>query len=373
MPTRNIDLYSILQVERGCTPDDIKRSYRKLARQYHPDVNGADDAAERFKEINLAYEVLSDPQRRQQYDQFGTTEGYGSGSPFEGGGFGSINDIFEFFFGGNFGGFGDSAGRRANARGEDIHRSVQLDLEDCLRDHHESLRVNRREDCETCSGSGSAVGTSPEVCTTCGGRGIVIQVRDTLLGRMQTTTTCHRCHGQGKIITSPCSSCHGSGLFEVVRTIDVTIPAGVDNGNMLRVPGQGHRGRGGGPAGDLLVSIGVREDAQFERDGADLRVNLQVHYSDLVLGATVEVPTLEGHEKLRVPAGTASHHVFTLRGHGLPRLRSSGRGNLYVIVTVAIPQKVGKEQKELLGKLRDEDIAQEKKGGTLLHRLLKRK
>jgi molecular chaperone DnaJ len=202
---------------------------------------------------------------------------------------------------------------------------------------------------------------------------MVMQVRDTLLGRMQTTTTCPRCRGRGKLITNPCKKCHGSGLTEVTRSIEVTIPAGVDNGNMLRIAGQGHSGREGGPAGDLLVSISVEEDKLFERDDADLRVTMPVHYSDLVLGANLEVPTLQGKEKLRLPAGTASHHVFTLRGHGMPRLRGGGRGNLYVVVTVAVPQKTGKEQRELLGRLKDEDLAAEKKGSGLLYRLLKRK
>jgi len=373
MATQNIDLYEILGVGRDATPAELKRAYRQLARKYHPDVNSSPDADERFKEINLAYEVLSDPVKRQQYDTFGTTGGAGGGDPFGGTGFGSVSDIFDFFFGGGFGGVGTAAQRRDYEPGESVHRAVHLELTDVLEDKTIELRLERREACEACGGSRAEPGTEPETCTTCGGHGVVRQVRDTLLGRMQTTTTCPHCRGAGYSVKTPCKACRGTGFQEKQRTIEVTIPAGIDDGNIIRVSHQGHSGRGGAPAGDLMVSISIEPHAQFQREGSTLYVELPVHYADLVQGATVTVPTLTGEEQLRIPAGTASHHVFQLRGHGLPRLRRGGRGDLHVRVVLAVPQRLNKRQRELLKALREEDAGQQGKDGGFLYQLLNRK
>jgi molecular chaperone DnaJ len=363
-----VDLYAILGVERNASAEELKKAYRRLARQYHPDVSSETDAAERFKEINLAYEVLSDPQKRSQYDQFGSVGGGGGMSdPFAGGsGFGNLGDIFDFFFGGNGGGFGQAQRRpRSYQPGDDIQRMVNLTLRDCLADKPVTLEIERREQCSTCHGSRSKPGTEPMVCATCGGRGMVQQVRDTLLGRIATTTTCPRCDGEGVLIGDPCGTCRGTGFEYKSRKIDVTIPAGVDQGNVLRVGGQGHVGRGGAPSGDLLVGITLEPDKQFHRDGAELYVDLPVHYSDLVLGATVAAPTLTGDEPLRVPAGTPSHHEFTLRGQGLPRLRHGGRGSLHVRTVLLVPGKHGKEHRELLQRLREIEAEPSKNGGFL--------
>ncbi|MCB1220218.1 MAG: molecular chaperone DnaJ [Planctomycetales bacterium] len=361
------DLYEILGVSREASADEIKKSYRKLARQYHPDVNSDSGAEERFKEISVAYEILSDPQKRAQYDQYGTVGGpggMGGGSPF-GEGFGSINDLFEMFFGGGGGG----AGRRQR-RGEDIQRSVHQKLRDCLTEQHVELDIERRETCESCDGSRAEAGSKPETCRTCGGRGAVVQVRETLLGAMRTQTTCPTCRGDGVTVSDPCKSCRGTGFQYKKRRIDVSIPAGIDNGNLLQMSGMGHAAPGGGIPGDLYVQVTVEPDKQFQRDGSDLFVELPVHYTDLVSGATVDVPTLEGTEKLRIPAGTESHSQFTLRGHGLSRLRGHGKGNLHVRVKLYVPQKLNRQQKQLLSDLKEEDIKAEKKGGNFLYQLL---
>jgi molecular chaperone DnaJ len=365
-----VDLYAILEVERSASPDELKKAYRRLARQHHPDVSSAPDAAERFKEINLAYEVLSDPHKRSQYDQFGSVGGPasgGMGDPFGGGaGFGNLGDIFDFFFGGAGGGFAQAQRRpRGYQPGDDIQRAVHLNLRDCLDDKPVTLEIERREPCTTCHGSRTKPGTEPMTCATCGGRGMVQQVRDTLLGRIATTTTCPRCDGEGTLIPDPCPACRGTGFEYQHRKIDVTIPAGIEHGNVLRVGGQGHSGRGGAPAGDLLVGVSVEPDKQFRREGADLFLDMPVHYADLVLGATVPVPTLTGEEPLRVPAGTSSHHEFTLRGQGLPRLRHGGRGSLHVRTVLMMPGKHGKEQRELLTRLREVESEPAKGGGFL--------
>ncbi|MCH7472392.1 DnaJ domain-containing protein [bacterium] len=352
-----VDLYGILGVSRGASQEEMKKAYRRLARQHHPDVNSDPAAAERFKEINLAYEVLSDPAKRRQYDTFGTTGGPGRpGDPFGGVGFGSVGDIFDFFFGGGFADAGATRQRNYIA-GEDVHRAVHIKLADCLEDKTFELAIERREVCDTCKGSRSRPGSQPVACATCGGQGMVNKVHETLLGRISTATTCPNCRGEGVQIRDKCPGCNALGIRVHRRVMEVTIPAGIDHGNIVRIAQQGHAGNGGAPAGDLLVTVTVEHDERFERRGADLLTVMRVHYAGLVLGATVEVPTLAGAQELRIPAGTGSHHVFTLHGHGLPRIRGPGRGNLLVKVVLAIPKKPSRRQKELLEKLRDEDKA----------------
>jgi molecular chaperone DnaJ len=348
------DLYELLGVERSASAEEIKRAFRKLARQYHPDVSSEPDAEQRFKEINLAYEVLSDPGKRAQYDQFGTTGGSGGfgGQDFSGG-FGNLSDIFDFFFnGGMGGGFGGQAQRRDWQPGDSIQRAAHLTLTEVLSGKQLELSVERRETCATCNGSRAQPGSSVHTCETCAGRGMVVQVRDTLLGRMQTQTTCPTCHGEGVQISEPCKDCRGMGLQYQKRSIEVNVPPGIEDGNVLRVSGQGHQGRGGAPAGDLLVQLSVEPDQRFQRHGADLLTELPVSFADLALGASVEVATLTGTQQLRIPAGTESHHRFTLRGEGLPRLRSGQRGALYVQVVVDVPKKLSARERELLEELR---------------------
>jgi len=367
------DLYELLGVERSASPDEIKRAFRKLARQYHPDVNSEPDAEQRFKEINLAYEVLSDPQKRSQYDQFGTTGGAASGGYGDGfSGFGNLNDIFDFFFNGGMGGFaGGGSGRAANRDwqpGESIQRAAHLSLLDVLNGKQLELAIERYETCEVCHGSRAEPGSSVSTCPTCAGRGMVTQVRDTLLGRMQTSTTCPTCHGQGVQIADPCKACRATGMQLHHRSIEVNVPPGVDDGNVLRVSGQGHHGRGGAPAGDLLLQLSVEPDKRFRRHGADLLTELPVSFPDLALGATVDVATLTGAQQLRIPAGTESHHRFTLRGEGLPRLRSGQRGSLYVEVVVEVPKKLDARQRELLEELRGSAGVTDPKPKTLFGR-----
>ncbi len=367
-----VDLYAILDVGRGASPEEMKKAYRRLARKYHPDVNSDDDAAERFKEINLAYEVLSDPQKKQQYDAYGTTGGQGTmgGDPFSGGaGFGNIGDIFDFFFG-EGGGFGGASRNPGYAQGENLQRAVHLKLADCLEAQEIELKLQRMETCESCNGSKAQPGSQPTTCTSCGGHGRVRQIRDTLLGRMQTTVTCPGCRGEGVEISDPCKTCHGRGVLEKQRRIEVTIPAGVDDGNIMRVAGEGHAGRGGGAKGDLLVQISVEPMENFERQGAELMTTVKIHYADLATGATIQVPTLTGEESLRVPAGTDSHTIFTLRGHGMPKLRGHGRGSLHARVMVQIPRKLTAKERAHLKELKESDLSKSKKASGFFSQLI---
>lgn len=366
-----VDLYAILGVERSADPDELKKAYRRLARKYHPDVNNDGDAAERFKEINLAYEVLSDPQKKQQYDAFGTTGGRqgGGAAPF-GAGFGNISDIFDFFFG-EGGGFGGAARNPGYAPGENLHRAVHLKLVDCLEAQEIELKIQRMETCKHCNGSKAQPGSQPTTCDTCGGHGMVRQIRDTLLGRMQTTATCPACRGEGVQISEPCKECHGQGVMEKQRRIEVTIPSGVDDGNIMRIAGEGHAGRAGAPQGDLLVQISVEPQENFERQGAELMTGVKVHYADLAAGATIMVPTLTGEESLRVPAGTESHTIFSLRGQGMPKLRGLGRGNLHVRVMVQIPRKLTAKEREQLRELKESDLNKAGKGRGFFSQLIR--
>jgi molecular chaperone DnaJ len=362
-----VDLYDVLGVSRNASTEEVKRAYRRLARELHPDVNPDPAAAEHFKEINLAYEVLSDPQKRQQYDTFGTTRGRAA----EGfGGFSSFADIFDMFFGGGFGGFGDFGGmtqtrRRNYQRGEDLHKAVHLTLQDVLQDKELEVQLERREVCEACRGSRAELGSHPVTCPACGGSGVVTRVQQSLLGLLQTSTTCGACNGEGVQVIEQCHACHGRGFQSRTRKVTLTIPAGVDESTSA-IRGAGHAGLGGGPPGDLIVTITIEADERFRREGADLFKDLPVQFADLALGATVSVPTLTGEEQLRIPAGTQSHHVFQLRGHGLPRLRGSGRGNLHVRAVAEVPKKLSNTQRELLEALRREALGDDSQNGRPL-------
>lgn len=350
----NRDYYDILGVPRNASAEDIKAAFRKLARQYHPDVSKEADAEEKFKEINEAYGVLSDPEKRRRYDQFGRA---GLGDM---GGVGmhdytmDFNDLVEELFG-SFGfGFGTSTGPRSRRprRGRDLQVSVSLKFEEAVFGTEKTIEITRNEVCSTCRGSGAAPGTTPQRCQTCGGRGEIRQVRQTILGSMMQSGPCPTCGGRGEVIASPCPTCRGGGLERKTVRKAVSIPAGVDTGTQIRLAGEGEPGTLGGPQGNLYIVISVEPHKFFKRRENDIILNLDINVAQAVLGAEIEVPTVEGKsEKLSIPAGTQPGKIFTLKGRGIPYLRKSGRGDQLVIINVDIPTRLTKEQRELFEKL----------------------
>ncbi len=347
------DYYEVLGIAKNASAEEIKKAYRKLARQYHPDVNPDDKGAEaKFKEVKEAFDVLSDSTRREQYDNFGHAEegfgqgfgGYGQGGFGGGSGFG-FEDIFETFFGG-----GGMRGHRPAGpqRGSDLRYDMEITLDDVAAGLETTVNVTRVDQCENCDGSGAKPGTSPVKCTACGGTGQQQTVRSTAFGRFVSVKPCDACGGEGKQIKERCRECQGSGRVNRERKIEVKIPAGVDNGNRLRVAGEGEAGLRGGPPGDLYVFIHVRPHEIFKRNGDDLIVEIPISFSQATLGTELEVPTLDGKAKLKVPEGTQPGTSFRLRGKGIPHLRGYGRGDQHVRVNVKIPQKLSNKQKDLL-------------------------
>jgi molecular chaperone DnaJ len=349
------DYYEVLGVSRSASQDEIKKAYRKLARQYHPDVNKDNpQAAEIFKEINEAYEVLSDPQKRQQYDQFGhagTQQGFagGAGNPFGQGGFGDFGDfggfgdIFDMFFGGS-----GRTNQRRPQRGADLQYTLTIDFKEAVFGTEREIEVPRAETCDVCSGTGAKPGTRPETCPTCRGTGHQETVLNTPLGRMVNRRICPACHGEGTRIKHPCPKCHGQGRIRVRRKIQVKIPAGVDSGNRIRIPGGGELGHLGGGPGDLYIVVRVREHEFFRREGDDIHCEVPVTFVQVALGDEIEVPTVDGKAKLRVPPGTQTGTAFRIRGKGVPRLGGTTRGDQYVKVVVVTPTKLTDKQAELL-------------------------
>ncbi len=344
--TTNRDYYEILGVPRTASADEIKSAFRKLARQYHPDVSKEANAEERFKEINEAYSVLSDVDKRARYDRFGRA-GLGDmgGAPdfsvhFE--------DIFEELFG--FGG-GRSARRNAPRRGRDLQMSVQLTFEEAVFGVDKEISFERDETCSTCRGNGAEPGSSVSTCSTCGGRGEVRQLRQTFIVQMVETVTCPNCQGRGQVIEKFCHTCAGKGLERKRVNKKVTIPPGVDSGMQIRLPGEGQPGANGGPNGNLFLAVDVMPHEFFKRKGEDILLDLNINIAQAVLGADIEVPTVDGAEKLNIPAGTQPGRVFNLRGKGVPRIRQTGRGDQKVIVNVDIPTKLTAEQRDLFEKL----------------------
>ncbi len=341
------DYYEILGISRNASVDDIKAAFRKLARQYHPDVSKEPDAEEKFKEINEAYGVLSDPQKRARYDQYGRA-GLGDigGMP----DFATMDfaDIFEQFFG-----FGMGGGARSNRprRGRDLQMQVNLTFEEAVFGVEKTVEVTRNETCGTCSGSGAEPGTKPQRCGTCGGKGEVRQVRQTIFGSMMQSASCPECNGRGEVIAKPCHTCRGNGLERKTLKKVVPIPAGVDNGTQIRLAGEGEPGTSGGPQGSLFLVISVQSHKFFKRRENDILLNLDINVAQAVLGATVEVPTVDGSEKLHIPAGTQPGKVFNIKARGVPYIRKSGRGNQLVIINVDIPSKLTKEQRALFEQL----------------------
>jgi molecular chaperone DnaJ len=352
------DYYEILGVGRNASESEIKKAYRTLAVQYHPDKNPDDPTAEdRFKEAAEAYSVLSDPQKRASYDRFGH-QGVGAGG-FEGG-FSNIEDIFDIFgFGDMFGGGRAGGGRRTSVqRGSDLRYDLEITLEDASTGRDEKLRIPRLESCDDCNGSGAEKGTVAETCVACGGAG---QTRYTQ-GFFSVMRTCANCSGNGRVIKSKCKNCSGKGRIERERNIEIKIPAGVETGSRLRVSGEGEAGLGGGPSGDLYVVIHVRDHAQFERQGADLYTAVPITFAQAALGADITVKTLDSEEEVNVPAGTQTGTVFRVKGQGMPNLGGRGRGDLFVAVTLVTPKSLSKEQRQLLEQLseiEDTDLSDE--------------
>lgn len=338
------DHYTTLGIARDATPDEIKKAYRRLARQYHPDANPGDEgAAEHFKEVNRAYEVLSDPQKRANYDAYGDERGPGAGF---GGGFsdfGGISDLFSTFFGGAGG-----TTSRGPGRGSDILAEVELTLEEAATGIERDVEVATLSECETCNGSGAAPGTFPSRCSACGGTGETREVRRTVFGNVMTAATCRQCGGRGEEITTPCTTCSGRGRVEVTDVLTVQIPPGVDSGAQLRVSGRGEAGIRGGRSGDLYVAIQILPHEVFRRAGDDLACEVRIPMTIAALGGNVEMPTLEGAEPIDIEPGTQSGQVVRLRGRGMPRLHGRGHGDLVGLLKVETPTDLTAEETELL-------------------------
>lgn len=357
MAEQKRDYYEVLGVSRGASEDEIKKAYKKMARKYHPDLNPGDKTAEeKFKEVNEAYEVLSDADKKARYDQYGHAGddpnfgagGFGGG--FDGSfDFGDLGDIFGSFFGGGFGG-----GRRTNPnapqRGESIRMSIAISFEEAAFGCEKAVTVERYETCDTCHGNGCAPGTSPEVCPDCHGTGTVQVRRQTPMGVFATSSPCPKCGGKGRIIHQPCKDCRGSGMVRKKKTIQASIPAGIDNGQTISIRGQGNAGKNGGPAGDLLITITVRPHELFRREGTSVLCEAPITFTQAVLGAELEIPTIDGKVKYTLPEGTQSGTTFRLKGKGIPSINGRGRGDQYVTVYIETPKNLNKEQKEALKK-----------------------
>ncbi len=354
------DHYETLGVARNAPPEEIKRAYRKLARQYHPDANPDDPgAAERFKDINLAYEVLSDAEKRRRYDLFGDERAAGTAGTAD---FGDISDLFSSFFGG----MGGATSRRPSTRGSDIGAEVELTLEDVATEIEREVEIATLGSCPDCDGSGAAPGTFPSRCSDCGGTGELRSVRRTLFGEMMTAATCARCGGTGQEIVDKCPQCGGRGRISVTDTMTLRIPAGIEDGAQLRITGRGEAGVRGGRSGDLYVVIRIAPHHTFRRAGADLGCDVDVPMTTAALGGTITVPTLDGDEALDIEPGTRSGELVKLKGEGMPRLGGRGKGDLIVLLHVATPTDLGEEEAELLQKLaelRGEPISPRKKAG----------
>ena len=342
------DYYDVLGVNRQATQEEIKKAFRRLARQYHPDVNKNTDAEAKFKEINEAYEVLSDREKRNSYDRFGHTgpqAGFGGFGDF--GGFGGVEDIFESFFGG----MRTAPTRRGPSRGADLRYDLAVAFEEAVFGCEKEIVISRHEVCPQCQGSGAEPGTQPIRCPQCNGTGEVRRQQQTFLGSFVQVTTCPRCQGEREIVTSPCTECRGQKVVEVERTISVKIPAGVDAGTRIRLAGEGEPGSRGGPNGNLYVVLHVKPHEHFRREDNSIVLELDINVAQAALGDKISVPTLDGDEEFVIPAATQTGDVFRLRGKGVPYLRRNGRGDQLVIFHVVTPAKLTKRQKELFSEL----------------------
>ncbi len=343
------DYYEVLGVNKNASPDELKSAFRSLARKYHPDINKESDAEEKFKEINEAYAVLSDPEKRAAYDRYGFQGLNGMGGMPD---FSTIDlsDLFSEFFG--FGGMGGSQrSRNAPRRGQDLGLKVRLTFEEAVFGIEKEIQFDREEVCSACHGSKAEPGTSASKCQSCGGKGEVRQVRQTFLGSMVQVTTCPNCGGTGEVISTPCKTCRGRGLERKHIKKTVAIPAGVDTGTQIRLAGEGQPGINGGPTGNLYIEVEVQKHAFFERRQNDIILNLGINIAQATLGADIDVPTVDGKAQLKIPAGTQPGKTFTLRGKGVPILKSSGRGDQIVMVTVDIPTRLDDNQRRMMEEL----------------------
>ena len=371
------DYYEVLGIDRNATEDEIKKAYRQTAKKYHPDLHPGDkEAEEKFKEANEAYEVLSDADKKARYDQFGhagVDPNYGAGQGGYGGGFNGMDfdlgDILGSMFGGGFGGFGGGrANPNAPQRGSDTQASVTISFEEAAKGCKRTVDTMKIDVCDECHGSGAAPGTSPKTCPECHGKGQVTSQQRTPFGVIQTQKACSRCNGKGTVIDNPCKKCHGAGRIRKPSTIEISIPAGIDDRQVINARGQGNKGVNGGPPGDLRVVVNVRPHPIFEREGYNVWVEMHITYPEAALGCELEVPTLEGKVKYHVPAGTQSGDVFKLRNKGIQTLNGRGKGDELVRVIVDVPKELNEKQIELLKKLQNEltgnssRISEEKKG-----------
>ncbi len=345
------DYYAILGVPNTATPDELKAAFRRLAREYHPDVNKSPDAEERFKEINEAYAILSDQEKRSVYDRYGSEGLNGMGGMPD---FSTVDftDIFEELFGFGMGGSRRrTVSRNTPRRGADLNYNLTLTFEEAVFGTEKEIDIIRDEVCSTCGGSGAEPGTSPERCQECGGQGEVRTVRQTFLGSMVQVTTCPVCNGTGEVISSPCNACRGRGLERKTIRKTVNIPAGVDNGNQIRIAGEGQPGVNGGPNGNLYLSVQVKDHKFFRRRDNDILLDLNINVAQAALGSEIEVPTIDGPAKLRIPSGTQPGKSFVMKNKGVPFVRSNGRGDQIVMINVEVPSRLTDEQRELMEKL----------------------
>lgn len=364
------DFYEVLGVNKNATDDELKKAYRKLAKKYHPDAN-PDNKAEaeaKFKEVNEAYETLSDPQKRKMYDQFGTADpqGFGgAGGPFGGqggyysystsdfGDFGDLGDIFSSFFGGGFGGRNSSTRRQTGPRkGADLNLGIDITFEQAFLGVEKEITITRDDICETCHGSGAKPGTSKTKCNVCNGTGQVTQVQNTILGQMQTRRTCNNCHGTGEVIKEPCETCHGKGTVRKQPRIKVKIPAGIDDNQTVVLRGEGEPGEKGGPKGDLYITVRIKKHSIYTRKGNNVLCEVPITITQATLGAELEIPMVDGtKEKYKIPDGTQTGTKFTIRNKGFKSVNSSSVGDFVFTVTVQTPKKLTKEQRDLLTQL----------------------
>ncbi len=346
------DYYQVLGVDKSSSPADLKKAYRNLAKKYHPDVNPGDASAEAaFKEVNEAYEVLSDSEKRSRYDQFGhagVDPSYGSG----GGGFGfgdiDLGDLFGSFFGGGFSGGGRARNPNAPIKGTDIRTQIVLTFEEAALGCKKEINITRQESCKVCDGTGAAEGTTPDICPDCSGSGQIKVSQMTPFGAIQSSRPCNRCSGTGKIIKTPCPECGGGGRIRKTKKLEVNVPAGIDDGQTFQLRGQGDQGKNGGPYGDCNVTVSVKPHALFERDGFDVWCEMPVTYAQAVLGDELTVPTLEGKVKYNVSEGTQPGTVFRLRNRGISYINGRGKGDQYVRLVVEVPKNLNSRQKEAL-------------------------
>ncbi len=368
MATAERDFYAILGVERSASDAELKRAFRKLAQQWHPDVNTEPEAQERFKEINEAYQILSDPDRRSRYDTFGRAgvDGGSGGAGFEG--FGGFSDIFDAFFGGAAG--ASSARRGRPQPGADLRYDLRITFEEAVKGTEKEIEFTALQACDTCHGTGAADGAEPIECLQCQGRGEVRSVRQTMLGQMVNVSACPRCNGEGRVVATPCATCKGDGRVNRKRTLRVAIPAGIDEGHQIRLSNEGEVGPRGGPAGSLYVAVHVQPHASLTREGTELFYEATVSIAQAALGTRISVPTIDGDEEIEIKPGIQPNTEVRLRGKGVPHLRRSGqRGDLHVMVDVNVPTKLSKKARELLAAYAEETGESVTHGGGLLDKL----